>query len=148
MQREIHSLAEAWVGSPWSLTVAPPPAALASTVAYAPQLLTDTMIGNVEKDALKGDKVVLVSLQTTPREIHIRVRELDCHTRTWSRMAERVVRQQTAIGPTILDAIVAVFAPLVLRNIAAVPRMSVEPVCSTIRMRVRKSILRRDRSAH
>lgn len=112
VMREIHLRADSVVGAPWSLTVSEPPPALAATVAYTPEMLTDARIAEVQKEALKDDKIVLVSLQANPREIDVHVRELDCHARLWGPTVTRSVRQPDALPQTVFDAMLTAFSPL------------------------------------
>lgn len=112
LQREIETWAESIIGAPWSLTISAPPAALESTVAYSSDIVTDVDIGAAQKEALKDDKIVLVSLHTDPIGIQVRVRELDCHARIWGPTVTRDVRQPSTLCRAVFDAILAAFAPL------------------------------------
>ncbi|MGE3780412.1 MAG: hypothetical protein AB7F89_24705, partial [Pirellulaceae bacterium] len=109
---EVQRRGDAMPDAPWHWLVSAPPESLAHTVAYVPESLTDAHIAAADKDALKDDKIIWISLRATPRDVTIRARELDCHARTWSPVAEQVVRQSERIGQAAFDAAVSVFAPL------------------------------------
>ena len=108
----IAQLADVRVGAPWSVTVAEPPTELRETVAICPQLLSTTAITNFQKDVFKDDKLILVSLAATPRDLRVWTRELDCHTRTWGAVITRTLRQPAALADSVFDSIVAGFDPL------------------------------------
>lgn len=112
IERDILQLSESSVGAPWRLTVAQPPANLESTIAYEPSIISDTDITAANKEALKQDKIVLVSIQGESVDTTVQVRQLDTHARAWSHMLERSVRQPSLLSYVVFDAIVETFAPL------------------------------------
>jgi hypothetical protein len=112
LQQDLSRRADSVVGASWNITVESPPAPLASTIAYAPETLTTTEISKIQKEVLQGDKLVWISLQADAREIRVRARELDCHTRTWSHTVVQSVRQPAALNQAVFDSILAVFSPL------------------------------------
>lgn len=112
LHESIKRNADVTVGAPWSVTVSAPPQSLYHTIALCPHLLTDVAIAAADKNLLKADKIILVSLSATQQSWRVWTRELDCHARIWGPQVRSEFRQPAALANTVFDAISAAFAPL------------------------------------
>lgn len=99
---------DAMIGAPWKAEVVAPPTALHSEILYDHTFLTPERLKEVAPDVFKLDKVILLTIKTTPREYIIQAREFDCRTQLFGPGIDRIVRQraylQTAAFQAMSDA--------------------------------------------
>lgn len=101
--------AEATVGAPWDLSIAPaPPRLRAQALADLESLTLD----QVPADALDAEKVIVVAVRPVGGRYELAARELDVRTQTWNSVISRPVVQFAKIGPAVLAVAIEAFAPL------------------------------------
>ena len=123
------------VGGAWQLEAAVAPAALSHELIHA---LADATSTRLPAEALKKDKVIVLTVADTEAGARIQAREYDVTTDLWNGIVSREASQGEAIAGTCIEAMLAAFAPVARID-------AIDKGTATIRLKA-GAIPRRDRS--
>ncbi|MBB76826.1 MAG: hypothetical protein CMJ75_20160 [Planctomycetaceae bacterium] len=119
--RTLPERARVWAGPTLKLFVSKAPAQLHADALYHMDQITDDQIAehwikwnkdDETVEELSGDKVILVSIRDTRNMFHIQARELDCRTRFWGPIINRLIAHPLQVAHEAFAALADAFAPL------------------------------------
>lgn len=109
----IQRRAEVEFRTTWEVMISEPPAAIAQEMTSDLSRLTAARIAQSADKLLNDDKLVCITVNSSPIEMQVRSRELDAHTRLWGPMVEHTVRNPDQLGNTVYSCLVEAFTPIV-----------------------------------
>ena len=112
LSQSLTTQIESLVGAPWRAEVVAPPPELRALILHDYELITSEVLQEKAPDVLKLDKLILLTIETNPRECVVNAREFDCRIRTYGSGVRRVVRQPTYLDCACFQAITKAFRPM------------------------------------
>lgn len=119
VKRRVELLTEIEAGPAWTLkAVSTKPEVKAELLAWLetsanPKLKSVPRPSDAVRKAMENDKLTLVEVVPVSNGYELRVRELDCRTRTWGDTVEKSLSHQDEIPYAVVAAITEAFVPLV-----------------------------------